>query len=171
MMLRRSFVDADRKALQQRLERELVADGTGCWPWQGKTNGHGYGYFSHRGVHYFAHRAAWQVYRGPIPPKMQVNHHCDRPLCCHPDCLWLGTQRENLEDMTKKGRRRNGLNPLAFGETHGGAKISEAEAIDILAMREEGFTLQVIADEKGISIQHVSAIVNGKAWKHLQRKV
>jgi hypothetical protein len=109
MTFRRSLVIDERAELQKRLERNLVADGTGCWIWTGKTNGEGYGQFSHGGVGYFTHRAAWQVFRGPIPQGMNINHHCDRPLCCNPfSCLWVGSQAENIEDMMKKGRGRPG---------------------------------------------------------------
>lgn len=55
----------------------------------------------------FVHRAAWEVTYGPIPEGASVLHRCDTPLCCNPACLFLGTQDDNMKDMTQKGRHWN----------------------------------------------------------------
>src|SRR6185369_8474995 len=47
----------------------------------------------------------WALHRGPIPPGQYVCHRCDTPSCVNPDHLFLATQKQNLEDMTLKGRR------------------------------------------------------------------
>jgi hypothetical protein len=52
-----------------------------------------------------AHRFAWIEANGPVPAGLHVLHTCDNPLCVRPSHLWLGTQAENLADMTAKGRR------------------------------------------------------------------
>ena len=40
-----------------------------------------------------AHRAAWAMENGPIPPGMQLNHACDNPLCIRPDHLFVADPR------------------------------------------------------------------------------
>jgi hypothetical protein len=54
------------------------------------------------------HRAAWIERHGPIPRGQVVLHCCDNTLCWRDSHLRLGTQAENLADMTAKGRRRSG---------------------------------------------------------------
>src|SRR6516162_6899634 len=119
MMLRRSLVDVERRALQQRLEHELVADGTGCWPWTGTINDARrtdscFGQFYHQGKHYLAHRAAYEVWKGPIPEKMCVLLTCDNGLCCNPLHLELGTHQQNTDDMISKGRFKVGARRRIF---------------------------------------------------------
>jgi hypothetical protein len=52
-----------------------------------------------------AHRASWQIHYGPIPTGAIVCHSCDNPKCVNPIHLWIGTQRDNLLDAIKKGRK------------------------------------------------------------------
>jgi hypothetical protein len=55
--------------------------------------------------HKYVHRLAWEEANGqPVPPGMNVCHSCDNPSCCNPDHLWVGTQRENVQDAVRKGR-------------------------------------------------------------------
>ena len=79
---------------------------SGCWLWLGSTKGGGYGRFRLRGASLRAHRAAWELYRGPIPIGVCVLHRCDVRVCVNPDHLWLGTVRDNNLDAIRKGRAR-----------------------------------------------------------------
>lgn len=54
---------------------------TGCWIWQGsKTRGYGRVRVGKRGS-VQAHRAVWEIYRGPVPRKMELGHTCHRRSC------------------------------------------------------------------------------------------
>ena len=68
-----------------------------------------------RGNNQRVHRWVWEQLNGPIPEGMKVLHRCDNPPCYRYDHLFLGTQAENLEDMTHKGRRRHGEAPRIRG--------------------------------------------------------
>ena len=63
-----------------------------------------YGCFWKDGKPMLAHRAAYELFIGPIPPGMLVLHKCDLPLCVNPQHLWLGTQTDNMQDAIRKGR-------------------------------------------------------------------
>ena len=80
--------------------------GVGCWVWRGKIlkPGMGYGLASQHAKWQLAHRLSYKTFVGPIPDGMQVLHRCDTPACVNPDHLYLGTQADNMKDMTAKGR-------------------------------------------------------------------
>lgn len=84
-----------------------------CWPWTGgQVHEHGYGtlrvggYSKANPVKHklYAHRLAWELTNGPIPAGLNVCHRCDNPPCCNPAHLFVGTQRENLQDASHKHR-------------------------------------------------------------------
>ena len=86
----------------------------GCWVWMGARVSKGYGNLWHGGKSISAHRHAWELTVGPIPPGMHVLHHCDNPPCVRPDHLWLGTNRENQIDSRDKGRRAHLASRLPY---------------------------------------------------------
>jgi hypothetical protein len=102
MFRRRRFNDSDLlachlRSLRARLQQDiLVNNESGCWEWQAGANAEGYGYLTHQGVLYRAHRAAWLAYCGPIPKGMLVCHRCDNPPCCNPDHLFIDTDWGNV---------------------------------------------------------------------------
>jgi hypothetical protein len=75
---------------------------------------------------------------------------------------------ENLQwllstENTSKGNRIQKKSSLK-GVRHGRSKLTEKQVLEI---RKDTRTLQVIGDEYGISIASVSRIRNNKLWKHL----
>lgn len=38
------------------------------------------------------------------PPHLQANHKCNNPGCVNPDHLYLGSQKQNIEDQRRAGR-------------------------------------------------------------------
>jgi hypothetical protein len=91
-----------------------------CWIWTATRSGKGYGQFGVDGRLVIAHRWAYEAERGSIPPGLFVCHRCDVPACVRPDHLFLGTAKENSEDMVRKGRqglrRRQSELRLAAGD-------------------------------------------------------
>lgn len=143
-------------SLCRRVESRFVRNGD-CFEWQGGKAGNGYGVLcvvvNGRKRQEYAHRVSWVINRGEIPSGMLVLHRCDNPSCINPDHLFLGTQKENMADCSRKGRVRNG------------ARFSLAIAREIRARyREGGRTQGSLADEYGMSFQHVSSIVNNLRW-------
>ena len=68
--------------------------------WCGGLDKNGYGYLVVCGRPRKAHRLAWELAYGPIPPGMMVLHRnpCHHPACVRFDHLYLGTARENGQD-------------------------------------------------------------------------
>lgn len=110
--------------------------GDGCWPWLGYCSSQGYGYFSlgrkptpdhplYAGRR-FAHRMAWLLAYGPLAPGEQVLHRCDTPRCVRPEHLFKGTQKDNMEDMARKGRA-----VYLSGDANASSKLTASAVIDI----------------------------------------
>lgn len=75
-----------------------------CREWTGRRSRDGYGILVIGRKHHLAHRVAFEIQKGPIPDGLMICHHCDNPPCLEGVHLWPGTQRENFEDMRRKGR-------------------------------------------------------------------
>jgi hypothetical protein len=58
------------------------------------------------GKFYLLHRFIYEQMFGPIAPGLVVRHKCDNSLCINPEHLELGTQKQNMADMIKRGRGR-----------------------------------------------------------------
>lgn len=124
-----SSPDYDRVVLEH-MKRKVVTDpATGCWLWQGfvapsvvirgKTVQRGYGFVGYRGNNWAVHRVMWIITNGAIPAGMHVCHTCDVRRCCNPAHLWLGTNQQNIADMTAKGHGICGQRKYATHCKHG----------------------------------------------------
>lgn len=79
-----------------------VGDPSECWLWTGSKHKQGYGLYGAGPRR--AHRIAWTLIHGEIPPGLQVLHRCDNPPCVNPAHLFLGTDKDNHQDKAAKGR-------------------------------------------------------------------
>lgn len=99
-----------------------IVEGNKCWPWTGTTDVHGYGLIGNgpAGQSYKlkAHRLSYEMRFGPIPEGGVICHTCDNPNCVNPHHLFLGTQRDNMADASRKGR----LNPRSLQNLRPGKK-------------------------------------------------
>lgn len=100
----KGFVPPNKKSIDS-FWSYVDKSGDGCWPWTAGYSGPGYGVFHSKGTH----RVAYELAYGEIPVGKLICHKCDNPACCRPDHLFVGTHKDNSQDMTKKGRAR-GLN-------------------------------------------------------------
>ena len=117
-----------------------------------------------------AHRYSYELHHGPIANELYVCHRCDIPLCVNPAHLFLGTAKENWDDMIAKGRNEASF---AITDQHGTcnahAKLDESQVLNIRRLRAEGVSYRAIKARFGIkSNGHLRNIVTGKLWGHLK---
>jgi hypothetical protein len=169
-----------RMPLREVFERHFVEGAPGdCWEWMGNRNKAGYGTLSHfanleasgRKTE-LAHRIAYRLYVGPIPPGLIVCHTCDNPPCVNPAHFFLGTSGDNSADMAKKGRAARGPEPGAFylrrGTAHHHAKLTDAAVIHIYESGDSGRSL---AQRFGVSPGTIHLIRQGKIWTHITSQI
>ncbi len=127
----------------------------GCWIWTGAKDRRGYGKINVSGKYVQTHRAAWNEFFGDAGGAY-VCHRCDTPSCFNPDHLFLGSQRDNIDDMLAKGRQ-------AKGDMLPGSKLTP----DIVQkIRLDGASCRKAAAAYNISAMAVWKLRNGKTWKH-----
>jgi hypothetical protein len=130
-----------------------------CWLWQGGRQSHGYGEFNwppHRTKQ--AHRLAWLLTCGPIPPGMYVLHHCDNPSCVRPDHLFLGTPADNMTDMVAKGRDPR-------GERAHAAKLTWGQVEEMRRLHTSGLSYAEIGRRFNVKDITARRAIIGKTWK------
>ena len=80
----------------KRFEASYGIDASGCWVWLRALNWNGYGLIRHRGRQLRAHRFAYELYVGPIPPALTLDHLCRDRGCVNPAHLEPVTRAENV---------------------------------------------------------------------------
>lgn len=146
------FIATER--IEKKVER--IPEG-GCWVWMGATTVRGYGQIEHKTKKLYAHRASYEAFVGEIPQGMYVCHTCDNVSCVNPNHLFLGTQKQNLQDMARKGRSTR-------GEKNPGAKLTEEQVNQIRTM--DG-TCSFISKIFNVSSSAISAIKRKERWSYV----
>lgn len=126
---------------------------SGCWLWSGPLQRTGYARVWFRGRLIMAHRLSWELINGPIPVGQFVLHRCDVRHCVNPAHLFLGSSRDNTQDMLRKDR--------------GGCVLNTKRVLEILERRKNGESIAGIARSFGVHYHTVSRVIHGQQWKHL----
>jgi HNH endonuclease len=74
-------------SIEARFKANIRKMPNGCWIWQGAPSEQGYGSFTIRkGFHQRAHRWAYQMWVGPIPDGMTIDHLCHNAAAGRGEC-------------------------------------------------------------------------------------
>lgn len=134
-----------------------------CWVWQGAKLPKGYGFIKIPGKRrqIYAHRLSYLINVGDIPEGLNVLHRCDNPACVNPAHLFVGSHKDNSQDMAAKDRH-------LCGERNAEAILTAPDVVQIkklLAMNE--FSQKRIGMMFGVSQITISRIHRGLRWKHI----
>jgi hypothetical protein len=144
---------------QKRFESKCgKPDANGCIGWLGSKTRNGYGQMrigSSDSVRTTAHRVAWVLKRGDIPPEILVLHHCDNPSCVNADHLFLGSPLDNTMDMV--GKRRH-----AWLRWTPWQKLCSTDGERIRDLRNAGLSQQKISNWLGVSRSLISLVLSGR---------
>lgn len=173
---------------QERFWSQVDKSGN-CWLWVGLKNVGGYGRIRVDGQQTTAHRFSYELHYGPIPDGMLVCHKCDTPACVNPSHLFLGTNLDNIQDRTQKGRTASGdanasrkypekrpkgkthwayLQPhkKLVGERNGRAKMTRKQVEQLKQLWKTGeYTKVKLGKIFGITDVEAGKIIRSEAWK------
>jgi len=153
-------------AKERLLSSVNTIDPNSCWEWLKRINLGGYGSIGINGKTCLAHRISYEIFKDKIPDNMLVCHSCDNRKCINPDHLFLGTYKDNCQDMIKKGRNR-----LPIGKDHwhfnNGIKLCKNNVIKIKEKLKNGTSALKIALEFNVTSHTIYGIKNGKTWRHV----
>lgn len=134
-----------------------------CWLWTGQ--GGKYGLMWRReaeGGRITAHRYSYELHHGPIPAGMFVLHSCDTPRCVNPAHLNVGTPKENMDDMWRKGRAKPTSNR---GEERSISVLTD-DAVRFIRAHPE-MRMTDLAARFGVVPNTIRAVRRGKTWTHV----
>lgn len=143
----------------------MVEKGNDCWLWLGSKRGKGYGQIyigiiNGRKRQTYAHRVSWEIANGQsIPDGLEVLHRCDTPLCVRPEHLFLGTQKDNLDDCLKKGRH-------VRGDRRKDSKLTTADVLEIRRRYRPRLATSLSVQFK-VSEHTIRNIAHGRTWAWL----
>jgi hypothetical protein len=87
--------------VRSRFEAKYRKNVNGCWIWQKYKDKDGYGQFKFNGVAWRAHRFSYELYVGPIPEGMDLDHTCHIRRCVNPEHLEPVTHEDNMKNLRK----------------------------------------------------------------------
>lgn len=136
-----------------------VDKSSSCWNWTGGTSRDGYGMFCWQLKYRKAHRVAYELEYGfnSIPDGMFVCHKCDNRRCVRFDHLFIGTNDDNMADMSRKGRVKS-------------AKLTPALVLEIREAYSSNPSLECrkqLIEKYGVSMTAINNIISRKTWKYI----
>ena len=138
----------------ENLLKHTETDGE-CLRWTGCKDKDGYGLTSIKGVKMPAHRATMSFLQD-VTGKY-VLHKCNVRDCINPDHLYLGTQKQNVQDQVDAGT-------FVYGSKNGMAILTEEQVIEL---RTSPLSNKEWADKLFVSYSTIWDARNRK-WKHIK---
>lgn len=158
--------EVDQKSFWSKVDKSGTPEHPDCWIWLASLDMCGYGNFHIKRCGVKAHRVSFML-ANPFEDitESYILHSCDNPVCVNPTHLRSGDQFDNMKDMVKRGRHKNGDRK---GSRHPLAVLSEEKVRDI---REEYSSRKItqleLAKKYKVSQGTIAMAVTRKTWSHV----
>lgn len=156
--------------MKERFMSKMSApDKNGCIHWLGAPRG-SYGAFQvcEKESRYkynstqLAHRISYELFISEIPTGLCVCHRCDNRKCVNPEHLFLGSAKQNTDDMVGKNRCNMGK-----GEKHFSSRLKEQDIPKIFDLYKE-LSQRKIAEIFNVSQTAIAYVLRRKTWTHIE---
>jgi hypothetical protein len=97
------------------------------WLWNGFVSSDGYGQY---GYQRRAHVVAYELYVGPVPKGLEIDHLCGILLCVKPDHLEAVTKSENIRRYYERRRAMDSDNKETSVQTNSSKHRSDVVSLD-----------------------------------------
>ena len=158
-----NYTQKDIERFYSRIHIINEGPNTGCWEIDYRRNKDGYTQFSIKGIQILSHRFMYQIqHQEENIEGLFVCHSCDNPWCINPDHLWLGTNIDNMKDMTNKNRQAKGSN-------NGNSKLTENNVEEMLINILNGYfrSTKEIINHYNIKSFMIHSILRSEYWTHV----
>jgi hypothetical protein len=143
--------------LQERIDHFSVKRDNGCIDWIGYADKERYGRMRVSSKLLRVIRVVYTMHNGEIPEGLVVRHVCDNPACINIEHLEIGTNKDNIDDRTKRGRG-------VRGEKSHEALLTEAA---VLGIRSSTESRKILAARYGVHTDTIGDVIRRKSWKHV----
>lgn len=113
------------------------------------------------------HRLVAEAFIPNPESKPEVNHIDGNKYNSSLNNLEWVTPKENRTHAWRTGLRNRSHLPIKQGESHANSKLSNEKVIELILLRNNGFSYQRLADQFGVSKKTVIEVVKGRAWSHV----
>jgi len=141
-----------------------------CWIYNSALDKDNYGVFWINNQNIRAHKFSYIIHNDfkEIDYNLKICHKCDNPQCVNPKHLFVGTSKDNSQDMVNKNRQAHNV-----GSINGMSILSELDVIQIITdiYNHKHKTINDVCAIYNVSYLTINDILHGKTWNHITNQL